>query len=892
MDAESVIKNLAGYLSSKPSKPKLFSQDFLPEEFLKRGKGFFGYYSTEQIEAMYGELKVDIHSHLRQEPREPCELAKVKSINVFELVEMCADKLLVEADLYGVECEFNHILFWRDLSHKISEDVFTTAFLAKRDSKFNYNRQYYSWPVVIRTNNIRLKNLLSKGLADNHFHLKASNPVFDWQWIHMMNHIFSEPEHFEGKLNNIGKNFLSNDTEYYYIGKRRSLFELSYLAAAIRLALYIWLNCSKSGSDFLMNHLKYLFTVPEYGNLLFNDEALRHLANIRFDDVDYAMPSFISKEDYRLMEGERYIMYSVYREYFTGAHSRSIMCEFFYLYLLIKIRVRKEFIQVNNRYGFDNFSEYDDRKADLLPTSDAYRCRKYYYSISDTLKTQSVVSLEARIVPPDTIKGLRNIIKEIDNATLKDKFPSLEGPTLAEALANEFPKKKELPIFNKDVFYVPHFPKQPDINEKELLETYEMNGIVPLTYCRHHKYREDLRKVAEAIVELRNDRPDYACRILGIDACSNEFYCRPEVFAVAYRYLSGHRVNPNQYFWNSGHELKKLKMAYHVGEDFYDLVDGLRAIEEAVQFLNLGEGSRVGHALALGTEVRYWYSQKQNLIMMPRQNFIDNLVWLHSRIHKYNIPDCHFFCNDLESLFKKHYGLVYGFSSKEDKNKQEDVSIQEYFAAWKLRGHDPYLYKSGKLNKKHIRHSEWDHYLFNHNYGEEGVPYKIDRLYYRYHFDNEVKVLGTRKVHYNVEEKYISVVEQLQECMQKFISKKHIGIETNPSSNVIIGGIPRYDEHPIQKWYNVGLTSDNELLRTSPQSFISINTDDQGVFNTCLENEYALLACALEKKKGADGKPFYNQAQIYDWLDNIRRMGLQQSFRLIDFSGHSKPDER
>ena len=225
-----------------------------------------------------------------------------------------------------------------------------------------------------------------------------------------------------------------------------------------------------------------------------------------------------------------------------------------------------------------------------------------------------------------------------------------------------------------------------------------------------------------------------------------------------------------------------------------------------------------------------------------------------------------------------HFGLVYTGGG------DDGASIKEYFEAWKLRGHDPSLYRGGKRNLAPFRSSEWDKYLFNSSYGNVGVSERVERLYYRYHFDSAAKVMGTRSLHYDVPEDYIAMVEQLQVCMQKWISRKHIGIETNPSSNVLIGGISRYDEHPIQKWYNVGLTSDNELLKTSPQSFISINTDDQGVFNTCLENEYALLACALEKMRNEDGSPVYNHAQIYEWLDNIRKMGLQQSFRLIDFA--------
>ena len=59
---------------------------------------------------------------------------------------------------------------------------------------------------------------------------------------------------------------------------------------------------------------------------------------------------------------------------------------------------------------------------------------------------------------------------------------------------------------------------------------------------------------------------------------------------------------------------------------------------------------------------------------------------------------------------------------------------------------------------------------------------------------------------------------------------------------------------------------------------VSINTDDQGVFATYIKNEYAYLALAIEKLKDADNKPLYSRTLIYEWLDNVRRMGLAQSF--------------
>ena len=63
------------------------------------------------------------------------------------------------------------------------------------------------------------------------------------------------------------------------------------------------------------------------------------------------------------------------------------------------------------------------------------------------------------------------------------------------------------------------------------------------------------------------------------------------------------------------------------------------------------------------------------------------------------------------------------------------------------------------------------------------------------------------------------------------IVKKKIAIETNPSSNVKIGPIDGYIDHPIFRFMANGIN-------------VSINTDDKGIFATSLSNEYSLIANA------------------------------------------------
>lgn len=73
------------------------------------------------------------------------------------------------------------------------------------------------------------------------------------------------------------------------------------------------------------------------------------------------------------------------------------------------------------------------------------------------------------------------------------------------------------------------------------------------------------------------------------------------------------------------------------------------------------------------------------------------------------------------------------------------------------------------------------------------------------------------------------------------------------------------------------MTYDSVALHSCPQLQVSINTDDQGVFATYIENEYAYMALALEKSKDESGEYLYNRADILQWLENIRNMGIDQS---------------
>ena len=151
----------------------------------------------------------------------------------------------------------------------------------------------------------------------------------------------------------------------------------------------------------------------------------------------------------------------------------------------------------------------------------------------------------------------------------------------------------------------------------------------------------------------------------------------------------------------------------------------------------------------------------------------------------------------------------------------------------------------------------------------------LRRFYYAYHYSRSVREKGEEQEEFKVDQRYAELVRQVQDKMIAQLAKENIAIETNPFSNYLIGTIKKYDEHPILRFNSRKLVTPEKNMSLS----VSINTDDQGVFDTLLENEYALMTLALKKSKDKENQLLYDIEDIYEWIDYVREMGMEQSFK-------------
>lgn len=132
---------------------------------------------------------------------------------------------------------------------------------------------------------------------------------------------------------------------------------------------------------------------------------------------------------------------------------------------------------------------------------------------------------------------------------------------------------------------------------------------------------------------------------------------------------------------------------FHAGEDFSHLVSGLRTIVEAVIFLDLWPGDRLGHCTAIGISPDLWIRRIGKICYLPQGEWLDDLVFVWKLIRESKHEGLQHLVLPLESEIAEYSYKVYG----------------KYYLpyllskAWEYRQYDPFLL----LEKADMRYDSW-----------------------------------------------------------------------------------------------------------------------------------------------------------------------------------------
>lgn len=722
----------------------------------------------------------------------PKEARPLSVLNVF------AQKVLKKNAADSYPCVmFDELLRWRSLSLCISEDVLITSFLAESDAS---QREHFIWKSVLPHDNVEINSLFDADLIDIHHHMWASIDVAELNWIRLMNNVSLWPteEYLKENLSQFQKD-LDLDTSYREIVPLR---QLSIVASAIRLFLYGWLNdipnhnifdtesinklilnkedtCTKWSAtgleENIVNFRDYVRRI-EYKNLPW-DYAINNKTDI--PDSDLISP-------YMLHFGERKLLYDMfYRIYHPSSKEEKsilqVITPYFYLYLLIKIKIRKELVQTNPLKGLNNFFEY---------------------------------MIYQKIFFNDKSRNQSDWDRILYRYSMQTSSPRVE----TRMTFDDWAKMKDEDI-NKAVFVERNYLNQ-NINDNGRKYSIVASVSKGDELGSHNGSKSLFEKILEQQKSvLKHIGEKEILPIVGVDFTGMEVYTRPEKCAVYIRYLRKEGFKG---------------FTYHVGEDFYDLIDGLRSIWELVEFAEFTKGDRLGHALALGIDVESYYESKHYNVLIPKQCLLDNIVWLlkivEDQLDQY-AELTEELLSEARTLFKD--GLHY----------KGNFDLNLYYKSILLRG-DCVVEEENGLGT-------WSKVSRPTVYNKERDDERIRNLCEEYR-----KKTYKDSILYQLPVGIVKLIKEAQNRTKEKIKELHI--ETCPSSNLMIGAFKRYDNLPMHSLKDMSL---------------SINTDDKGIFATSLENEYSLIALSLKKKNTP-------MEEIINYLKMIKDNASQNAFSI------------
>lgn len=307
--------------------------------------------------------------------------------------------------------------------------------------------------------------------------------------------------------------------------------------------------------------------------------------------------------------------------------------------------------------------------------------------------------------------------------------------------------------------------------------------------------------------------------VVGIDAAGLERATQPRIFAPAFDDVRV-RVDGGR---RSGARQLSLGYTFHVGEDCWDVMNGLRHIDETRCLLFRHRRGRFGHGLILADDPMRLYAKRGEWVEITRGRHVLDLVWAIKRL-ELRCDVSGQTISWLEARLRACCGEVAGPGEVLGTRNQ----LEECWDAMNLDARDP--------NAARIEQ-------------ETGLLSRLG-LHTAAAREGFVRVEATPA--------WIQACTELQQWLRKACAYQGITIESNPTSNVLVGGYGDW------KW----LPYDVFIADSLP---VSLNSDDPGIFLTTLPNEYERMLVVQRDRLGS-------AKQAERWLEDRLRDAERSSF--------------
>lgn len=721
--------------------------------------------------------------------------------------------------------EYEKIDLWSNIIRTAVSDLF----LAAAYVNFNVDdNSIFNVPNLVSLADMPLRVILKEGVADTHLHANAGIS-YEAIWHKQMQFDITKEKRDKSNTDLWFCTFF----RYYsamFIKSDNTCFEHFIFNDAESDKKFLWFVNLLQGKkeDINFNQLKSFITSNDL-----TPESVGH--EILFNKF---YPEFKSRNT-----SAEIIWYIDVIKYLKSSHD-SLLANCFMRYVRYKNLFFSNKIQSTRIHGLDYFTDFFDNATD---TQLSYDTNKYYYIFEEQFKYDSIMILEMKISPriDNHIQFENRAIQNIKRKTLNQ----------IKCIMNSYKKYLDMLCVEKDtdipqLGIIYHFIKIEDSDNFNGINCIFANEQGGLNSFDYNSMRRRYSLFIRALNELIYDYPILSDYVVGIDAAAKENATEPWVFAPIFKIArSSKKLLP--YAYNKSGKtgnIQNLGFTYHVGEDFRHIVSGLRHIDEVLTHFDYRSGDRLGHAIALGVDIDYLISIN-SIVAVPIMEHLENLLWMWQYVNNTgdvgNIPD----------------NLEYKIMDVAKQIYNNNVSGLDVYTLWRVyqdkfktfNNHTSFNISNKaqcSILKKLNSNQKWE-------YEELLMSHFCPCFYESYHKPIFVQM------NTNVE-----FYKELQSSLIKKVERMGIYVETNPTSNTVIGDIPSIFDHPILRLNNCGLDIPNS---TKSSVLVSINSDDPVVFSTHVENEIAYIYYSL---LNAGCK----REEALEWINKIRMHGINSSF--------------
>lgn len=485
-----------------------------------------------------------------------------------------------------------------------------------------------------------------------------------------------------------------------------------------------------------------------------------------------------------------------------------------HLYLLIAAQFTRLTVQQVDQKGFDQFQKITVNEA-RSRSEQEYRRR--FHQLARNPRSD-LVFLEGRFAPKQTARENWCLLHRILEGY--NRFHDPEAPRLSVS-TDRITTRARLRLG-----LVAHFIKEA-----------ERSPDKPRGICRHANLRVSLERRAVSLLHLHRRSALVQRFLVGMDAASNELHAPPEVFAPIFARFRAAGFT---------------RFTYHAGEDFRHILSGMRAVMEAVEFLDLRRGNRIGHATALGLDPALWWRRIGGRVVLGRGEWLDDLVFAYVTLGEARVMTDRLM--RLRDHIGRHARRLYG---------DDPVGPDDLVAAWRLRRLDPLLALDPARDAADAIDPARKRAWAAIGKAKEDVSPAAWRLFERYHAKT-VRRCWDEPVEVTDEVVDIDMVAAVQRAALAGIVDHGIVLESMPTSNVRIGVYDDYDEHHILRW--LGLEGD------LPRPEVVVASDDPGIFANFLRGEFIHLHRTLMERLKDEGR-------VMDTLRALNRNARVHRFR-------------